>query len=96
MLNRDELRLESVLQAATCGRENARESEEHFGGNIDDSAGSSVPDGGRSRCARAYLQAQPSLPDFWPAKGTHLPVRRALLVTSEADELGGPRKERLC
>jgi hypothetical protein len=31
MQGRDKLRLESV-QAATCGTENARESEEYFGG----------------------------------------------------------------
>lgn len=37
---RDELRLESVLQAATCGAENARESEDYFGRVFDGNAGS--------------------------------------------------------
>ena len=56
-----QLRLESV-HTATCGMENARESEDIVGRNFDVIAGSCVPDGGRGRCARAYLQTKSSLP----------------------------------
>lgn len=87
---RSRLRLESVLQAATCGGEKARESEDTVSRNSDVGARSFVPDGGRSRCARAYLQTQSSLPDFWPAKDPHLPVRRTLLVPSDDVELRVP------
>ena len=41
MQGRDELRLESVLQAATCGMEKTRESEDRFGRFFDCDAGSS-------------------------------------------------------
>jgi hypothetical protein len=81
------LRLESVLQAATCGTENVRESEDIIGRNFDVGARSCVPDGGRSRCTGAYLQTRSSLPIFWHAKGSHLSARPALLVTSERVEL---------
>lgn len=87
---RSRLRLKSVLQAATCGAEKARESEDIVGRSLDVGAGSCVPDGGRSRCTRAYLQTQSSLPGFWPAKDPHLPARRALLVPSEGVELRVP------
>ena len=72
------LRLESVLLAATCGAEEARESEDSFAGTFSVGAGSCVPDGGRSRCARAYLQTRSSLSVFWYTKAPHLPARRAL------------------
>jgi len=89
------LRLESVLQAATCGMENARESEDIIGRNVDVGARSCVPDGGRSRCTGAYLQTRSSLPIFWHAKSPYLSARPALLVTSEDAELRVSRDESL-
>jgi len=45
MQDRDDVRLESVLQAATCGTENTRESEDYFGRVFYGGAGSGLCNG---------------------------------------------------
>jgi hypothetical protein len=75
---RGRLRLKSVLPAATCGTENAREGEEYFVRDFDGGVGSGVRNGQSVRRSGAYLSAQPGLSDFWPAKRPYLPTRQAM------------------
>jgi len=66
------------VQAATCGTENARESEDRFVRDFDGGVGSGVRNGQSVRRSGAYLQAEPGLPNE-PAKRSHLRTRQALL-----------------
>jgi hypothetical protein len=77
---RSPLRLESVLQAATCGMEKACESEDRFVRDFDGGFGSGVRSGQRVRRSGAHLPAQPGLSsEPESAKSSHLRTRRALL-----------------
>ena len=60
MQGRDKLRLESV-QAATCGAENARESEDYFGRFFYGGAGSSFCNRSTAKRSTARMQAQSGL-----------------------------------
>jgi hypothetical protein len=77
MQGRDRLRLKSV-PAATCGTENARESEDYFVRSFDGDVGSGVRIGQSVRRSGAYLQAEPDLSSE-PANSSHLRTRQALL-----------------
>src|SRR6478735_7694180 len=72
------LRLESVLQAATCGMENARESEDHFVRDFGGGFRGGVRKGQPVRRSGAHLPAQPGLSNQ-PSKSSYLHTRRALL-----------------
>jgi hypothetical protein len=85
------LRIRAVSRYLRRG--DACESEDIIGRNFGGGFGRNVPDGGRGRCARAYLQTQSSLPVFWNTKNSPLSARQALLVTSEGIELRAPDKK---